>query len=61
MENDTAQQAKFDKWMEKVNVQIASMSGLSADDIEDYGYWDAWDDGISPKSAARDALENAGL
>lgn len=50
----------FDDWMDQVDAEIASLCGMGASDIEDYGYWDAWDDGISPKSAARDALENAG-
>lgn len=49
----------FEQWMEEVNVALVSMCGMGSEDLPDWNYWDAWDDGISPKSAAADVLEEA--
>jgi Family of unknown function (DUF5419) len=52
----------FEVWMTVVNERIASvLLGLDSDDIPDWGYWDAWNDGVNPNEAACEALKEAGM
>lgn len=46
--------------MRQVNDELINACGMGSLDLEDFAYWDAWEDGISPKSTAQDALDNAG-
>lgn len=50
----------FDVWMEEVKEEFAILveGCVSIDDIADWGYWDGWNDGMSPADAARMAAEN---
>lgn len=50
----------FEQWMQRVNQILGSTIGLDADDLPDWHYYDAWEDGVPPKEAAREALEYAG-
>ena len=49
----------FDQWMQEVNRAVEHLVGLSADDLPDWNYRDAYDDGASPSSAARQAIRAA--
>lgn len=50
----------FQAYMVAVNTEIEARTGLGFMDIEDWGYRDAYADGVDPKDAAVRALENAG-
>lgn len=50
----------FESWLEKVNTVLFRLVGLGHEDIEDQPWWDWWDDGYSPYSAAQEAIENIG-
>lgn len=50
----------FKEWMIKVDTALVRASGLDSDCIEDFGYYDAFHDGMSPTAAAKAALANAG-
>ena len=45
----------FEQWMEKVNSALP----ISSDDLPDVCYRDWYDEGMSPKAAAREAMKNA--
>ena len=49
----------FEQWMAEVDKQIENLCGISANDIDDWCYWDAWDDGMMIDEAARQAVNNA--
>jgi hypothetical protein len=52
----------FKDWMAIVDERIASeLMGLTSWDIPDWGYWDAWNDGVNPNDAAYAALADAGF
>lgn len=50
----------FEAWMEEVNTEIEYTCGLTSSDLPDVAYYDMYEDGLSPSSAAMEALENAG-
>lgn len=50
----------FNEWMVKVDTALVRVCGLDSDCIEDFGYYDAFDEGMSPTAAAKAALANAG-
>lgn len=50
----------FEMWMNEVDALLEETCGLSSSDLPDVAYYDMYDDGLSPRSAAREALENAG-
>lgn len=52
--------ADFATWMACVEQELERIAGVCSDDIEDWCYHDAFDDGSSPYTAAVEALENAG-
>lgn len=51
--------AEFDRWMEAVNNVIRLRCLLNADDLPDWSYREAFDEGWSPSDAAHEAVENA--
>lgn len=50
----------FHSYMIEVDREVRALTGLSWLDIEDFTYRDAYDDGVDPETAAREALENSG-
>lgn len=50
----------FAVWLHTVNRAVQRRVGLSFDDLEDWGYRDAYDAGQSPKEAALEMLEDNG-
>jgi hypothetical protein len=52
----------FEEWMKEVRKHMSEQTEdcVEPSDIEDWGYWDAWNDGCTPKRAATLALKNAG-
>lgn len=64
MDNQTAVNGDgltFDAWMAAVDKAIARVCGLSALDLADYHYWDAWSDGCDPTEVAEEVLEEEGF
>ena len=49
----------FDAFMAKVNRWLIALSGLDADMLPDYGYYDAWSRRKTPEATARAALRYA--
>lgn len=47
----------LEAWMAKVDGTIMAICGLTSGDIADWGWWDAWADGLTPDEAAECALE----
>jgi Family of unknown function (DUF5419) len=52
-----AKDLEFGVWMVKVDDAVKTLAGISADDLADYCYRDAFEDGLSPKQAARRAIK----
>lgn len=50
---------EFDVWMSKVNGQLIQLCGFNADDLPDWGYWDAWKGGMGWGAAAKASLKHA--
>ena len=51
----------FDEWMRAVNAAVQRKTGgLSADDLSDYCYADAYEEGIPPSTVAGLAIRAAG-
>ena len=50
----------FETWLKLVDVEVASRCGLSYMDLPDWRYADAYEDGMSAKTAARRAIRAAG-
>lgn len=56
-----ANRLSFEEFMKRVDTHIqVRAGGLGVDDIEDFDYRSAYDDGASAKETALDALQNAG-
>ena len=51
----------FIDWLCKVNRAIEARYGLTTDDLPDCPYRDWFEDGMSPTTAARMALNNAAI
>ena len=51
----------FDQWMNEVDTVIAGLCGLGHNDLADWHYWDAWNDGASAEEAAYNVLEEEGF
>ncbi len=50
----------FKNWMAKVDAILAKkLGGLDSSDLPDWMYFDAFDDGMSPATAAKKALKAA--
>lgn len=51
----------FEDWMQKVDQAVGAKAGLSVYDLADMPYRDWYDDGMSPASAAKRALDAEGF
>lgn len=49
----------FEQWLKEVDRYVVALCGLGADDLPDWGYRNAYDDGVSPIAAARKAYRAA--
>ena len=49
----------FEQWKNEVNVWCEHLTGLSADDIDDWCYADDYNEGLAPKTSARRAIKNS--
>lgn len=49
----------FDEWRKQVDRIIRHRIGLTADDLPDYDYWQAWYAHMSAARCAREAIKNA--
>lgn len=47
----------FELWMIKVNNLLAAKVGVGSEDLPDYCWRDAFDDGLTPKEVVTDYLE----
>jgi hypothetical protein len=45
-------QYTFDDWMLAVDYALVKLTGLESTDLPDWGYWDAWHNGMTPGQAA---------
>ena len=50
----------FNTWMVKVDKAVSAIAGVSVYDLPDQNFYDQWEDALSPRQAARDALIDAG-
>ena len=50
----------FEQWMAQVNRKLMTMCMMSADEIPDWGYYDAYAEGVPPFTAARRAIAASG-
>lgn len=53
--------ASFEEWKRQVNIELARLCGMVADDLPDCDYWMEWQSGTSPLEMAHEALEAAGF
>lgn len=53
------EEAAFRQWKKRVDEEIEKKVGLTADDLPDVDYWGWFQDGVTPKSAANQAVRNA--
>ncbi len=58
MDKTTNEDMEFETWMKAVNRWLRQHASVDADDLVDYSYYDAWEDGATPAEAAVEALEN---
>lgn len=49
----------FNAWMKKVDAVLIAKTGLSNSDLPDWTYFDAFEDGATPASAAKQAIKAA--
>lgn len=56
---ETTPRLTWEAWMRLVDAAVARIAGLSAYDLPDYCYRDAYDDGESPTATARAAIRAA--
>lgn len=49
----------FETWMKKVNAFIERKTGFGIDDLPDWDYWNAWNDGMPPSQAAYQVIQAA--
>ena len=47
----------FDQWMKVVDSLICDELGVGVNDLPDYLWRDAYDDGIAPQDAAEDYID----
>lgn len=50
---------RFDAWMAKVNAILERKTGLDSNDLPDFCYLDAYEDGATPSQAAASAIRAA--
>jgi hypothetical protein len=51
----------FDDWLRYVDMHMVRAVGLNHRDIADWTWYDAYEAGVSPVDAAREAIEADGL
>jgi hypothetical protein len=51
---------RFDAWLRRVDQEVGNLTGLSYLDLPDVSYWDMFDEGRTPRYAARKAVREAG-
>jgi hypothetical protein len=51
---------KFEQWMSRVDRFLEAICGLGSSDLADVAYYEMYLDGISPRDAALDALDENG-
>lgn len=49
----------FEEWMARVNQLMDNYCGMVSEDLPDWCYRDAYDDGRTPGAAAREAIAAA--
>ena len=49
----------FESWMARVDAATYRLVGMSVYDLPDVAFMDMYEDGLSPKSAARAAIREA--
>ena len=52
--------SKFQTWMLKVDAVLTATASINSNDLADWGYWDAFDDEMSPEEAAQEVLVENG-
>lgn len=50
----------FQAWLAECDRQAWATIGCSTSDLPDWDWWNAWNDGMSPGRAVREALKAAG-
>ena len=50
----------YEAWKMKVDKHLVKICGLEGDDLPDWGYWTAWDDGEHPYDVACEVLVENG-
>lgn len=54
-------ESEYKNWLEQVKEEIEDKCALHMEDLPDYDYAIAWEQGYSPEEAAAFALEAAGF
>lgn len=54
-----APKLSFENWMREVNAEISRRTSMVSDDLPDWRYRDAYDEGMTAKRAAAKAIQNA--
>ena len=49
----------FEKWLERVDLELTALVGMIRDDLPDYDYWSSYEAGNSPNTCAKKAIRNA--
>ena len=49
----------FQEWKKKVDASIEKKCGLDSDGLPDWDYYTAWQEGVTPSSAATQAIRAA--
>ena len=49
----------FEQWKRIVDAYLTRLCGMTSDDIDDWNYYDAWEECMTPKEAAKQALKAA--
>ena len=51
----------FEEFMKEVNDWLLERASVTADDIDDWPFYDAWDNGEDPEDVALEALFDSGF
>ena len=58
---ETVNGISLKRFMSLVDVEVYKIAMISVHDLADCCFWDMWNDGMSPKEVAIEALENDDL
>lgn len=47
----------FEQWMKNVDQILHDICGFTSEDLADFMYYDAWEDGAKPEDVAKGVLE----